>query len=113
MRGGYISMNGFHLMENDCYNIQTRWNDVQLNQVSIPSFDERWQHIVMHRDEDGFWTIIWDQGGFYPTTITGQDQFGTLTDPYLWIQCDGFYSHEQGAYFDDFVMTGPYDNYAV
>ena len=102
--GDYVVDNGFQFYENDCSNIRTLWNTTQQNQVSINSFDERWQHIIMIREASGAWTIIWDAGGPNETAITGQDEYGNLINPHLWLRCDGFYSGERGAYFDDFMM---------
>ena len=100
---GWSPGNGFTLQESNSNSIMTAWNGVTLNSEPIASFDHRWQHVRMIRDPSGFWNIIWDEGGPNETLITGQDEFGSLIDPYLWVQCNGFYN-EGGAYFDDFTM---------
>ena len=102
--GSWAANTGFQFYENDCDNIRTVWNFTQQNQVGIASFDERWQHIVMTREASGAWTIIWDEGGPNHTTITGQDEYGRLDNPHLWLKCDGFYAGVRGAYFDDFAL---------
>jgi hypothetical protein len=97
----------FELMENDNDNLQLRFNGQIVTQTPLNGFPDRWHHVIMERCSPNHWTVIWDAGGPNQTTLEGQDNWYESTIPYLTLQCDGYYSTVNGAYFDNLVMSIP------
>jgi hypothetical protein len=97
----------FELVANNNNNLKLRFDNQTITQLPLNGFPDHWHHVVMERVGSGDWTVIWDAGGSNQTTLTGQDGWGNSTIPYLKLQCDGYYSTVNGAYFDNLELSLP------
>ncbi len=110
--GAYDWSNMFYLQQEDLDILYTRWELDHQEQVPIPDFGFR-EHVVRMERNYGDWEITWDVGGPNERVIYGFDNFSTLDDLYLWVGAGPYYESENGAHFDNFVVTTYYPTITV
>jgi predicted outer membrane repeat protein len=75
-----------------------------VNEIRIEYDSERWVNLVLSRDNDGGWIIIWDRDGAHEQTFRFQDSIEELSNPNLWWGGCGFGEIQGGSYIDDIVV---------
>ncbi len=54
------------------------------NRIRLTYDSDRWINMILKRDEDGFWQVIWDKNGSNEYSFRMLDSFEDLSNPYLW-----------------------------
>lgn len=79
------------------------------NEIRIEYDADRWANLVISRDEEGNWTVIWDKDGDNEHTTEFEDTIEELTDPKIWWGGGGYYGNQGGSYLDDIEVWGVSD----
>ncbi len=101
-RGVGVTIN-YHNMDGNWY-LCYRDHDGEANshnEIRIEYDADRWVNLVISRDEDRSWTVIWDKDGDNEHTAEFEDSIEELDNPHIWWGGVGYYDNQGGSYVDD------------